>query len=259
MLRKYVRRTAQIMVAALLVTACSAAGSEGPPVSVLMVGNSYTSSNGLPDMLEELAAAEGRMLTAELVAEDGWSLGDHANSTTTMSMIESGNWDYVILQEQSVIPSLADYRDTYMYPAARVLDEAITATGAKTLLFMTWGRENGMVEEGIPSFAAMQDRLTIAYRGLGDELDARVLPAGMAWQRALGQDPGLDLWQLDGSHPTVAGSYLAACVMFASIYQESPKGASYRAGLSRGEARTLQETAETVVLESWSFWGSQDG
>jgi hypothetical protein len=242
-------------VAALVAVACSAEVSDEPPISVLLVGNSYTFSNELPDMLEDLAAAEGRMLTAELVAEGGWSLGDHANSTRTMSLIESEGWDYVVLQEQSVIPSLADYRQRYMYPAARALDEAITATGAETLLFMTWGRENGMLEEGFPSFAAMQDQLTIAYRELGEELEARVLPVGVAWQRAAGKDADLDLWQPDGSHPTVAGSYLAACVMYASIYQESPTGASYRAGLARSEGRILQEIAKTVVLDSWSLWG----
>lgn len=256
---KKLKRAALIVAAVAALGACSQKVSDAPPLSVLLIGNSYSSSNDLPGMLTELAASEGKTLTAELVAEGGWSLGDHANSTATMGLIESLSWDYVILQEQSVIPSLTDYREKYMYPAARVLDEATSSAGAETLLFMTWGRENGMTDVGFSSYAAMQDQLTIAYRGLGEELGARILPAGVAWQRAIGKDADLNLWQLDGSHPTVAGSYLVACVMYASIYQESPVGASYRAGLPRGEARTLQEVAETVVLNSWSFWGSDDG
>jgi hypothetical protein len=80
----------------------------------------------------------------------------------------------------------------------------------------------------------------------------------VAWQRVIGIDGDLDLWQQDGSHPTVAGSYLAACANYALIYQESPGGISHRAGLSRGEARTLQDVAEAVVLDARSVWGSDD-
>ena len=242
------------LVVAILLTACSSTTTELPPQSVLMIGNSYSSSNDLQGMILELAASEGKNLTTELIAVGGWSLGDHANSTETMNMIDAEEWDYVVLQEQSVIPSLADYREEFMLPAARVLDQAIAETGAETLLFMTWARETGMADVGFATYAAMQDQITIGYRALGDELGAQVLPAGVAWQRAIGRDPGLDLWQPDGSHPTAAGTYLAACVIFASIYQESPVGASYRAGLSRNDARALQEVAESVVLDSWSFW-----
>jgi hypothetical protein len=101
-------------------------------------------------MLSELAASEGRTLTTGLAAEGGRSLGEHANSAATTSLLESANWDYVILQEESVIPSLADHRDKYMCATARVLDAAITAGGAETLLFMTCGRENGMADECLP-------------------------------------------------------------------------------------------------------------
>ena len=242
------------LVLAILLTACSSATTDPTPLSLLMIGNSYSSTNDLPGMIVELATSEGKTLTTELIAVGGWSLGDHANSTETMNMIEAKSWDYVVLQEQSVIPSLADSREDFMFPAARVLDQAIAETGAETLLFMTWARETGMADVGFATYAAMQDQVTIGYRSLGDELGARVLPAGVGWQRAIGKDPGLDLWQPDGSHPTVAGTYLAACVIYASIYQESPAGASYRAGLSRSDARVLQEVAESVVLDSWSFW-----
>jgi hypothetical protein len=243
---------------ALIVGACSPSPAETPPVSLLMIGNSYTSANDLPGMATELAGVEGKTLSIEFIAEGGWSLGDHANSTGTMSSIESGSWDYVMLQEQSVIPSLPDYREDYMFPAARALDEAISRAGAETLLYMTWGRENGMTEVGFTTYAAMQDQLTIAYQTLGEDLGVQVLPAGVAWQRVIGRDASLDLWQSDGSHPTIAGTYLVACVMYASIFEESPVGVSYRAGLPPAAARVLQEIAAEVVLDSWSFWDFTD-
>lgn len=130
----------------------------------------------------------------------------------------------------------------------------ISSAGADTLLYLTWGRENGMSDIGFSTYAAMQDQITLAYRALAEELGAQVVPAGVAWQRVAGRDTGIDLWQSDGSHPTVAGTYLVACVTYAAIFEETPVGISYRAGLSRGDARTLQEAAAEVVLESWSFW-----
>jgi hypothetical protein len=51
------------------------------------------------------------------------------------------------------------------------------------------------------------------------------------------------LWQGDGSHPTVTGTYLAACVLFAKIFDRSPVGLSYHAGVSREAAAELQATA----------------
>lgn len=253
-LGRMLKKSSLGLVAILIAGGCTSGTSEEPPVSILMIGNSYSSANDLPNVVSELAAGEGRTLSTTLVAEGGWSLGDHVNSSGTMNLAESESWDYVVLQEQSVIPSLAEYREDFMFPAARVLDKAISEAGAETLLYMTWGRENGMADVGFATYTAMQDQVTIGYRALGEELGAQVLPAGVSWQRAIGRDPQLDLWAPDGSHPTVAGTYLTACVVYAAIFEESPVGAFYRAGLSRSDAQTLQEVAAEVVLDSWSFW-----
>lgn len=53
----------------------------------------------------------------------------------------------------------------------------------------------------------------------------------------------IDLWQDDGSHPTVAGTYLAACVFYGVIFGESPRGLSYHDGLTSNEAAYLQSVA----------------
>jgi len=66
---------------------------------------------------------------------------------------------------------------------------------------------------------------------------------GLAWQRAVGQRPGIALWDSDGSHPAPAGSYLAACVFYATLFGESPAGLNYHADLSPDEAQFLQAVA----------------
>lgn len=74
-------------------------------------------------------------------------------------------------------------------------------------------------------------------------------PVGTAWQNAVTQNPELNLWQMDGVHPTEGGSYLSACVFYALIFQQSPEGLTYRAGLSEEMAYFLQSIAAETVLD----------
>jgi hypothetical protein len=100
----------------------------------------------------------------------------------------------------------------------------------------------------------MQAQVQAGYMEIADELDAIVAPAGIAWQNSLAQEPGPDLWQGDGIHPSVAGTYLSACVFYAVIFQQSPEGLPYRAGLTIETARLLQQVAAEVVLEDPGRW-----
>jgi hypothetical protein len=81
-----------------------------------------------------------------------------------------------------------------------------------------------------------------------------VAPVGYAWSAAYAQDPNLDLWQADGSHPTELGTYLAACVFYAAIFGRSPEGSSYVGGVPGDTARILQATAAHLVLDSPARW-----
>jgi hypothetical protein len=212
-------------------------------LQALFIGNSYVFFNNLPQMFARLAESAGNSVHAEMVATGGWTLEQHAASEETMDKIASRRWDYVILQEQSVLPSILTEREKLTYPAARALDKAITDQGARTVLMMTWGRRDGLPEAGFADFAAMQEQLAAGYNAIGTELGAIVAPVGLAWQRAVGQRPGIALWDSDGSHPAPAGSYLAACVFYAALLGESPEGLDYHADLSPDEAHFLQAVA----------------
>jgi hypothetical protein len=64
----------------------------------------------------------------------------------------------------------------------------------------------------------------------------------------------LDLWQEDGSHPNEKGTYLAACVFYATLYRQSPEGLGYTGSLSEDEALLLQKTAADTVLTEPLRW-----
>ena len=122
-----------------------------------------------------------------------------------------------------------------MHENVRLFDEAITAAGAGTVLYLTWARQHE---------PDSQQAITEAYTGIGRELGATVVPAGAAWQHFLRKHDQPALHDKDQSHPTLAGSYLAACVFLAVLFRESPVGADAEVvGLSEQDLALLQKAA----------------
>lgn len=237
-----------VIVALLTWPSMAPTAEAGPPLRVLFIGNSYTSANNLPKMFARLADSLGRPVKVGMSTRGGWTLADHASSGATIRQIEEHSWDMVVLQEQSVIPSVEVTRSRLMYPAGRVLDRKIRARGPEIVLFMTWGRRDGLPEEGHDTFEDMQAQLEEGYTELARRLGAVVAPVGIAWLNALEANPELNLWTRDGSHPNRKGSYLAACVFYAVFFRQSPLGASFPAGLNEREARFFQTVAANTVL-----------
>jgi hypothetical protein len=77
-----------------------------------------------------------------------------------------GKWEIVVLQEQSTIPSFERERRAPMMDAyAHRLHEEIARSGARTLLYMTWGyRDGDRQNRPGDTNAAMQDRLESSRR-----------------------------------------------------------------------------------------------
>jgi len=223
-------------------------------IHILFLGNSYTFTNNLPEILVDLAQAGGHDLQATMLAQGGLTLEKHAASNETLEQVKQPIWDFVVLQEQSVLPSNPSEREQSMYPAVRLLNTEIVAAGAEPILFMTWGRRDGLPQSGFGDFSAMQSELANGFLEIANELDMIVAPVGEAWQSAILQDAQLDLWQTDGSHPSLAGSYLAACVFYAVVYQESPQGLAVVAGLDEQVGSQLQSFAAQTVLGDLARW-----
>jgi hypothetical protein len=221
---------------------------------VLFIGNSFTYTNDLPRMFVRLAAAGGHAAAVDMVAPGGWTLLQHAGSADTLEKIADSKWDDVVLQEQSLVPAVAQARDQQMAPAAAELVARIRAAGARPIFFMTWARRDGWPEQGFATYAAMQFEIERAYLSVAGVYRAPVAPVGAAWLAVRTDHPDLELWQADGSHPAPLGTYLAACVFYAVIYRDSPAGLSYVAGLPPEAAQVLQAAAATAVLSDPQKW-----
>lgn len=230
--------------------------------TVLFVGNSYIYTNSMPDMLQALATAMGDTMVYDQSTPGGHTFENHTTNTTTISKIYSQPWDIVVLQEQSQRPSFPPSQvATDVYPYARKLDSMIhdNDTCTQTMFLMTWGRANGDAMNCpfypvVCTYAGMQSRLRESYMEMTEDNNAIVGPAGAAWKVVKDSFPGIDLFSADSSHPSVAGSYLEACVLYSSIYHKRTFGTSYLGGLTSSVARTLQRISDKVVLDSLAQW-----
>ena len=233
---------------------CIPLPGRGACTRVLFIGNSYTYTNELPLVFAKLAQSGGHQVETGMAAQGGWSLSDHLQSPDTLKTIHSTKWNFIVLQEQSQIPASLQDRTGSMYPAARSLVQQVEAVGATPIFFLTWAHRDGWPEEGLPDYDSMQLQIAQGYLGIAKELNVQVAPAGYAWWAARSQYPDLALWQPDGSHPSEEGTYLAACVFYATIFRQSPAGLTYRDNLPGETARLLQTIASATVLTDPQQW-----
>jgi hypothetical protein len=209
-----------------------------PSIDMLFIGNSFTQRNNVPGLLAEMAATRGLSVKHELISVGGASLRNHWNAGRAAKAIESGGFDYVVLQEQSTLPVKNAKR---MAENVRLFDELIKRAGSRTVLYMTWARQHA---------PEAQQAITDAYNTIGEELGAIVVPVGVAWQSFLAQHDRPVLYDRDQSHPTPAGSYLAACVFLATLLKQNPIGVEPGpAGLGPQDMAVLQRAA-------WNEFGS---
>jgi hypothetical protein len=203
---------------------------------VLWIGNSYIGRNDLPGMVATLCGAKGLELEQEQVTPGGCSLIAH-HRRAGGELIDEARWDVVVLQEQSTKPvkSPAKFEE-----AADLMVERVKAVGATPVLYLTWARRDR---------PETQQQLTDGYRAVAQRHGAKVAAVGEAWRavrEAMGDDADALLFEADGSHPTPAGSYLAALVFAGVLTGRSPRGLPDPVGLEAGVRKVLQGAAAGV-------------
>ncbi len=181
---------------------------------MLFVGNSYTYFHSMPRMVKELAKAAGQEVEVRAFTRGGATLLE-LELHPELRALFTEKWDYVVLQEHSTLGfstwngELNINDPAYFLQGARLLAQRAKLSNAKVILFSTWGRK------AHPEF---QPFLDYAYASAGRELNATVAPVGQAWASIREQQPGIDLFDRDGTHPSPRGSYLSACVLVRTMF-----------------------------------------
>ncbi len=189
---------------------------------ILFVGNSY--SFKVPETVARLAKASKRNVVVEQVTKGGWTLKKHAAAEETLAKIQNGDWDVVVLQEQSQMPSFSEQqRSKQMVPHAKTLVAEIRKAGALPVFFQTWGRRDGDKKNSSAypddTFEKMQDRLITGYREAAQASGgALVVPVGECWAKEMKAGKGKRLFAKDGSHPSAAGVELSAEVFHKFLF-----------------------------------------
>ncbi len=249
-----------LIIIALL---CSLTGTAQQRYRVLFIGNSYTYVNDLPHTIAQFAGALGDTLDYDSSTPGGATLQQHCSNATTLSKIAQGGWDFVVLQEQSQLPSFPPSQvQQQVYPYAHILDSLIHAADSctETVFYMTWGKKNGDTANcasypPICTYQGCQDRLSASYIEMGQLDHATIAPAGEAWRRVIGQNHAFDLYQSDQSHPSIYGTYLTAAVFYEILFRKYVIIDSFvTPGISSTDAIDLRQAAHAVVADSLAKW-----
>ncbi len=218
---------------------------------VLFVGNSYTYVNDLPAMLVQMAVRSrpSVAIAAESVTVGGATLQSHWESTGAQARVREARWDAVVLQGQSVEPL---WQPAVFGAHADRFGALATEVSARPLWFATWARRAGdaIYAETFSggTFDTMTMRLESGYAMAQTRNGGALVRVGEAWRRSLAERPALALHSDDGSHPTVAGTYLAACVFYGELVGgELTTDSEFAAGLSAVDAAALRATAASVT------------
>jgi len=226
-------------------------------LKVLFIGNSYTRYASV--MINNLVHSSPYSdCTIEYIAPDSYMLQQHLSNNTTISNIRNGKWDFVVLQEQSQLPTVPD-RSNEFYDAVAQLSNIIKESGAQAVLYMTWGRRDidSMLPEINPNYETMQSNLVEAYKKAAHDSDALIAPVGLVWRNVRKDNPqlGYELYLSDGSHPSNKGTFLIACVFYATLFDADPTQLEFTGSLTAEEATYFKRQVKKVYIPDVDFTG----
>ena len=232
---------------------------------VLFIGNSYTAVNNLPQLTADCALSIGFAGMPMEVASStpgGTTFQMHTTNATSQSLINQGNWDYVVLQEQSQLPSFPDAQvAAECFPFAAQLNNQILSVDSctETVFYMTWGRQNGDASNcaswpPVCTYEGMDSLLNLRYRQMAIDNQAILSPVGALWKYIRTTYPEINLYSTDGSHPSLEGSYAAACSMIAVMLRTDPYLITYTSTLDPVVAEKIKLAAQEVVFNNLMEW-----
>jgi hypothetical protein len=233
----------------------------------LFIGTSHTFYNEMPKLVGSIARSFGDSTYTEMSAPGGYDFERHFKLATTIAALNSRKWDYIVLQEsgwRTALPtSLAEVR---IYPFADSLKKLITNSNPnpKLILYMTDGYINGVNAFGdtgwcrsdpqVCTFDGMQDRIKLTYNHLAKQLNAEVAPCGVMWKVLKARNSSLVLHDADGIHPSLAGSYVNAIVIYSVIRKKRMKEVFVPSAIPQDQATLIQNTISETLFDCNPAW-----
>ena len=222
------------------------------PERILYIGNSYlyyndSLHNHVRRMLEEAYGFEIERSNYKSVTISG-SRTSHHNIDHSLNHNNIGAnkpFELVIFQGGSGEVLSTNDRNIFDIEVTKIIKK-IKKKGAEPALYMI----HAYVEPHENTNPQMIKDIKKMYIDAGNENNALVIPVGIAFENSYLKNPDIKLHKYyDGSHPNLLGTYLAACVVFASITQISPKKVdySYFNKINDADKKFLQQIAHETV------------
>lgn len=246
----------------LLFFSCLHLHAQEDTLRILFLGNSYTATNNLPSLITNAMGTLDITIISQSNTPGGFTFSGHDQNTTSNNLIQQGNWDYVVLQEQSQFPSFPIAQvESDCFPFAASLSQKAKQFNpcAQVVFYMTWGRQNGDSQNcpnwpPVCTYEGMDDLLYERYMTMAQDNQALVSPVGAVWRSIRTNYPDINLYSGDGSHPSIEGSYTAA-ITFATLFSQSdPTTITFNSTLSTNLAETIKTTVKSVVFDNLSQW-----
>jgi hypothetical protein len=232
-----------------------------PPSATMWIGNSFFYfNNGITSHITQFSRADkgGPRFSGTMVTMGGSGFDWH---DVESYFRPDGVGKYVFDEKNNIIFNnnakkydaavLMDCSQCPLHPTlapvfvkyAKIDTDIVRSHDAVPVLFMSWAYADK------PEMTA---QLAEAYTKAGNDNRAMVIPAGLAFARALKARPTLNLYIADNRHPTLAGTYLAAATSYAALYRRSLEDHAYTAGLDPELAKFLRVTAWATVQDYYS-------
>ena len=204
-------------------------------MNILFIGNSYTYFSDLPTLFANLCRANGQDVRVDSVTCGGRKLyenldmfGNDLNpddeyAKKIAELIDEVEYDVLFLQEQSCLPIL---NPTAFFAGVVGLSAIIGAW--RTVLYATWGRADG--SDTLTHYGwtreSMTEGLYQSYCQAAEYAHAEVSPVGLCFAEIVEKHPEVDLYDPDKSHPSYAGSCVAALCHYKTVFGEMPSDLS---------------------------------
>lgn len=222
-------------------------------IKALFLGNSYTAQNNLPQLIANLSQSVGDTLIFDSRTPGGYRLESHVADALSIQKVKNGGWNYVVLQGQSQEPILITSR---FNQAGQQLTDSIKKYNycAVPLFYVTWGRKNGDAANcpqfpEMCTYQKMDSTLNKKYSQLAQTTHTEISPVSSVWRYLRQNYPQLELYTSDGSHPSFAGSYAAACTFYTLLFKKNPTFIQFNGSLSAADASIIRIATKIVVYD----------
>ena len=220
---------------------------------VLFLGNNITGANDMAKVLTNMSQNGKQKISAKSYAPPGYTLLNHAVTIHSLTNISTSFPDIrnftnripqhvIILQEHTRAPV---YTPGATMTAALRLNTVAKAAKSQLAFFLPHA-----LGDQFYSTDLMYRRAEASIYAIASQVNAPVVPAGLAWRLVDARHPEIKLRDRGGFLPSHEGTYLNACMMYCALTWQSPLDLS-NGGLylvNRREAAILQRTAWEVFV-----------